>query len=192
MMQPRELLDFLGRIERLKTNTRHSVTAGGAPESVAAHSWRLATMALLMADEFPSLDMDRVIRMCLVHDIGEAVTGDIPSFDKTASNEETEARAIDGLLSALPDPPRGEMTALFAEMDALQTPEARLYKALDRIEAVIQHNESDISSWIPLEYELNLTYGEQNAAEFPFLKRLRAEMRRDTEQKIEQAKEKNA
>lgn len=190
-MQPRELLDFLARIEKLKTNTRHSVTAGGVPETVAAHSWRLSAMALLLADEFPALDMDRVIRMCLIHDVGEAVTGDIPSFNKTASNEETEARAIDGLLSTLPDPPRGMLSSLFAEMDALQTPEARLYKALDRMEAVIQHNESDISSWIPLEYELNLTYGETNAAEFPFLRRLRAEMRRDTERKIENAKEQN-
>ena len=71
-------------------------------------------------------------------------------------------------------------------MDAMETKEARLYKTLDRLEAVIQHNESDLSTWIPLEYELNLTYGTENAAEFPFLAKLRAQMRCDTEEKIKQ------
>ena len=183
-MQPRELLDFLQCIEKLKTNTRHCATAAGVPESVAAHSWRLATMALLLRDEFPTLDMDRVIRMCLIHDCGEAVTGDIPSFEKTQKDETVEADAIAGLLNMLPVPQREEFAALYAEMDALETKEARLYKALDKLEAVIQHNESPLSTWIPKEYELNLTYGEQNAAEFPFLAALRAEMRRDTEEKI--------
>lgn len=183
-MKPREMLAFLSRVEKLKSNTRHCTTAAGTPESVAAHSWRTAVMALLLKDEFPELDMDRVIRMCLIHDFGEAVTGDIPSFDKTARDEATETDALSALLSTLPERERGELTALFAEMDALETREARLYKTLDKLEAVIQHNESPLSTWIPKEYELNLTYGEGNAAEFPFLAALRAEMRRDTEEKI--------
>lgn len=187
-MEARELLDFLGAVEALKTNTRHSVTRGGAPESVAAHSWRLSLLAMLAGPELSGLDRDKLIRMCLIHDIGEAVTGDIPSFVKTDANESVEETAVSGLCEMLPEPQRGELKALFAEMDARKTPEARAYKALDRLEAVIQHNESDISSWIPLEYELNLTYGEQDAAEFPFLARLRALMRADTERKIEAAK----
>ncbi len=185
-MQPKEFLDFLHVIEKLKSNTRHCMTAAGTPESVAAHSWRIATMALLLTDEFPDIDMDRVIRICLVHDFGEAVTGDIPSFVKTGENEVTELRALDSLCAMLPEPQRGMLAGLFAEMDAMETKEARLYKTLDRLEAVIQHNESDLSTWIPLEYELNLTYGTENAAEFPFLAKLRAQMRCDTEEKIKQ------
>ena len=186
-MEATEFLQFLHRIETLKTNARHCMTAGGVPESVAAHSWRMAVMAMLLRDEFPALDMEKVTRMCLIHDFGEAVTGDIPSFVKTAGNEKDEQIALAGLIGTLPAPQREELTALFAEMDALETQEARLYKTLDKLEAVIQHNESDISTWIEREYTLNLTYGEENAAQFPFLAAVRAEMKRDTEQKIRDA-----
>ena len=85
-MTPEELLRFMDRIEPLKSETRHCFTRAGTPETVAAHSWRLAVFAMLLEDEFPELDFNRVLRMCLVHDFGEAVTGDIPSFQKTKIN----------------------------------------------------------------------------------------------------------
>ena len=188
-MQQRELLDFLGKLECLKTNGRHSVTRGGITETVAAHSWRLAVFALLVAPEFPEINANKLLRMCLIHDFGEAITGDIPSFLKTKENERTEENAVETLLSTLPEPQRDELTALFTEMDAHTTPEARLYKALDKMEAVIQHNESDISTWLPLEYDLQQSYAQENAAEFPYLKELRALMLQDTLTKITQAKE---
>lgn len=191
-MQQRELLDFLRRLECLKTNGRHSTTVGGVTETVAAHSWRLAVLSLLIAPEFPEVDGNKLIRMCLIHDFGEAITGDIPSFLKTKDHEETEESAVKALLSTLPEPQRGELSELFAEMDAQETAEARLYKALDKLEAVIQHNESDICTWLPLEYELQQTYAQENAAEFPYLKELRALMLKDTLKKIEDAKEKQA
>ena len=158
-MEPKEFLAFLARLEKLKCNTRHSWTSSGRHESVAEHSWRLAMLALLLRDALPEVDMDKVLRMCLIHDVGEAVTGDIPSFQKTDANEETERQAIAELLSPLPDGLQGELTALFAEMDALATPEARVYKALDKLEVVVQHNEAPLDTWLPLEYELNQTYG---------------------------------
>ena len=73
-MRPERLFDILAVAERLKCNTRHSWTSTGRRESVAEHSWRLALMALLVADEFPDVDCGRVVRMCLVHDLGEAFT----------------------------------------------------------------------------------------------------------------------
>ena len=190
-MQQRELFDFLSKVECLKTNGRHSVTRGGITETVAAHSWRLAVFAMLIAPEFPEIDANKLLRMCLIHDFGEAITGDIPSFLKTNENERTEENAVETLLSSLPNPQRAELTALFAEMDAHTTAEARLYKALDKMEAVIQHNESDISTWLPLEYDLQQSYAQENAAEFPYLKELRALMLRDTLDKITQTKEKD-
>ena len=183
-MEPKELLDFLHIAEKLKCNTRHSYTSNWRHESVAEHSWRLALMALLMKDQIPGLDMDKVLRMCLIHDLGEAITGDIPSFEKTDANERTEAKAIDGLVASLPQPLSGELAALFAEMEARETPEARVFKALDRMEAVLQHNEAPLETWIPLEYELNRTYGTEDAAPYPFLKALREQMCRDTKEKI--------
>ena len=182
-------MDFLGVLETLKTNARHCMTKGGAPETVAAHSWRLSVMAMLVSPEIGGIDRDRLIRMCLVHDFGEALTGDIPSFLKTDANERTEDDAVALLLSKLPEPQRGELKELFEEMQAQKTREARAYKALDKLEAVIQHNESDIQTWIPLEYTLNLDYGAENAAEFPFLQALRELMREDTQHKIQQAEE---
>lgn len=187
-MDARKMIDFLRVMERLKDAPRHCWTTGGRRESVAEHSWRVALMAMLVADEFPGLDIDRVIRMCLVHDIGEAITGDIPTFVKTDADRVVEGREVDALIGALPEPWPEWLGALFDEMEALRTPEAKLYKALDRMEAIQSHNESAVETWLPLEYSLNLTYGEADAAFNPFLTALRAEMRRDTEAMIEDAR----
>ncbi len=188
-MEIRSLIDFLRVAGRLKDAPRHCWTPGGRRESVAEHSWRVSLMAMLMKDEFPGVDIDRVVRMCLVHDLGEAVTGDIPTFLKTDADRAVEGREVDALIGGLPEPWPEELGALFAEMEALETPEAKLYKALDRMEAIQSHNESDADTWLPLEYDLNLTYGEREAAFSPYLAALRAEMRRETEQIIDDAKQ---
>lgn len=187
-MDFRNYIDFLGKIEKLKCNTRHSWTSSGRRESVAEHTWRLAVMALLCEDEFPELDINKVIKMCLIHDFGEAVTGDIPSFLKTDNNEEEELRAIEDLLSTLPDHYRKEFSALYKEMSELSTPEAKLYKALDNMEAVVSHNEAPISTWIPLEFEENLVYGKENSQWHEWTKGLRETLRQDSIAKIEREK----
>ena len=183
-MEAKELLRVLHTAERLKDETRHCYTSGGRRESVAEHSWRLALTALFLRDEFPALDMDRVIRMCLIHDLGEAFTGDIPSFDKTAENEKTEEKLLRDWVDTLPEFYREEMTALYGEMEKRETLEAKIYKAIDNLEAVIQHNISDLATWIPKEYELNKTYGDDKVAFSEYLRDLRAEVRRDTERKL--------
>ena len=183
-MDVRQFLNTMALAERLKDTTRHSWTSGGRHESVAEHSWRLALMAFFLRDEFPQADMDKVMRMCLIHDLGEAFTGDIPTFDKTKANEEAEAQLLTKWVDSLPEPYRGEMAALYREMEARETLEARIYKALDKLEAVIQHNEASLDTWIPLEFELNLTYGSDTAAFSPWLTALRREIRGDMEEKI--------
>ena len=187
MLDTRRLIDFLSRAERLKCNTRHCVTSTGRPESVAEHCWRAALMALLVAPDHPELDMDRVIRMCLIHDLGEAVTGDIPSFLKTGENEATEEQAVEELLAGLEEPLAGRMRELFAEMKAQSTAEARLFKAIDKLEAVLSHNEAPLESWSPLEYELNRVYGQEEAQVSPAMAQLRRTLAEDTERKISQA-----
>ena len=163
-MRPSELLAALHTAEKLKDTTRHCYTSGWRHESVAEHSWRIALMAFFLRDEFPEADMDKVTRMCLIHDLGECFTGDIPAFDKTAQDESTEEALLYQWVASLPSPCRKEMRALYDEMAALETQEAQIYKALDKLEAVISHNESDISTWEDHEYDLQLTYGEQNVA----------------------------
>mgnify|MGYP003296642662 FL=1 len=186
-MEPRTLLDIMTVAERLKDTTRHCYTSKGRHESVAEHSWMAALMAFFLRDEFPEADMDKVIRMCIIHDLGECFTGDIPTFDKTAAHEEREENLLSAWFTTLPQPYRTEMTALYDEMEARETLEAKIYKAIDNLEAVIQHNLSDIATWIPHEYQLNQTYGADKAAFSPYLTALREEMKKDTLKKIEEA-----
>lgn len=185
-MSAQQLIAFLGKIEKLKSVPRHCVTADGVAENVAAHSWRTAVMAYLLKDELEDMDTDKIIRMCLLHDIGEAVTGDIPAFEKTQGHEAVEKLAVHDLLKSLPEPLYQETSALFEEMEALVTREARVYKALDKLEAVIQHNQSDIRTWLPLEYELQKTYAAEAVKGFSVLEQLQEECVRETEKKIEE------
>ena len=185
-MKPAQLLEILSVAEKLKCNTRHCYTSSGRHESVAEHSWRIALMAMLLAPEFPDADMNRVIRMCLIHDLGEAFTGDIPTFDKTDADTQREDALFHDWIQTLPEETRAEFSALLAEMNALETREAKIYKALDKLEAVIQHNESDIATWLPLEYDLQLRYGEENVRFSPYFQSLKAEIDSWTRRKIEE------
>ena len=188
IMEPKKLIEFLGIIEKLKCNTRHSWTSNGKQESVAEHSWRTAVMALLVADEFPDVCIERVVKMCLIHDFGEAITGDIPSFLKTEEDEDKENIVVLELLRLLPEKLEKEFIELFNEIVQLNTPDAKLFKALDNLEGVISHNEAPLDTWLPLEYSLNLTYGDENMAFSEYLKLLRNEVRQDTATKIELGK----
>ncbi len=186
-MDVKKLLETIHLAEKLKDVTRHSYTSGGRHESVAEHSWRLALMAFFLRDEFPQADMDKVIQMCLIHDLGEIFIGDIPSFLKTADDERREQEQLADWVNAMPTPYREELCQLYNEMDALESQEARIYKALDKLEAVIQHNEADISTWLENEYALNLTYGEDSVSFCDYLKAFRRCVRDETKEKIHAA-----
>ena len=111
-MKPENLLELLHTAGKLKDTTRHCYTPGGRHESVAEHSWRLALMAFWLRDEFPELDMNRVVQMCLIHDLGEAFTGDIPVFNKTEADEQLLRSWVD----SMPAPLREQMQSLYREM----------------------------------------------------------------------------
>lgn len=190
-MEARKLLDALLVAERLKDTTRHCYTAKGRHESVAEHCWMMTLMAFFMRDEFPEADMDKVIRMCIIHDLGEAFTGDIPSFEKTKENEQAEETLLEAWVKSLPENYRTEMQALYKEMSERKSLEAKIYKAIDGMEAVVQHNISDISTWIPREYELNLVYADDKVTFSEYLMKLREEIRKDTKKKIAEEKNRN-
>ncbi len=175
-------------VEKLKCNTRHSYTSTGRHESVAEHTCRLSLMAYFVQDEFPEADINKVIQMCILHDLGEAITGDIPSFLKTKENESFEDGELIKLLKTLSPFYQEKLLPLFEEMNEQQTLEAKLYKALDKLEAVMQHNHADISTWLPLEYELNIAYGQENVQFSEYLKQLKEELNKDSLEKIEEAK----
>lgn len=187
-MEINKYLETIHLINGLKDTTRHCYTPGGRHESVAEHSWRLATMAFLIEDEFPDADINKIIKMCLIHDIGEVFTGDIPSFYKTSSDESKEESLLKEWVSSLPEPYNSEFAALYKEMDELETTEAKIYKALDNIEAAIAHNESALSTWIEKEYILNRTYGDDKVTFSEYLTKFRALVREETDKKIADGK----
>lgn len=190
-MDARTFIDIMRTTGRLKDMTRHSWTAGGRHESVAEHTYHLMMMAYFCRDEFPEADMVRVMEMCLFHDMGEAFTGDIPAFEKTNADENEESRQVTAWIRSLPEGCREQVDSLFAEMDAMESTEAKIYKALDKLEAVIQHNEADISTWIPLEYQLNLDYGQKETRFSEFFREVRRLAKEDSEEKIERERRKN-
>lgn len=183
-MEARELLDALTVAERLKDTTRHCYTSKGRHESVAEHSWMMSLMAFFMKNEFPEVDINKVIQMCIIHDLGECFTGDIPTFAKTKENEEVEGNLLANWVQSLPETTRNEMLSLYEEMEERQTLEAKIYKAIDSLEALIQHNFSDISTWSENEFELNLTYADERVAFSEYLSVLRKEIKKDTIRKI--------
>ena len=185
-MKPQELLDILNVAGRLKTTTRHCYTEADRKESVADHTFRMALMAMLMESEFPDADMNKVIRMCLIHDLGEVFTGDIPSFYKNSQDEDVEEDVLFNWVDTFPEPEREQWFALYEEMNALESEEAKIYKAIDRLEAVISHDESDLATWLPLEFDLNLTYGNENVTFSKYLTELKSEIDKMTHKAIDE------
>ena len=188
-MDARDLLKIMHVSERLKDTMRHSWTSQGRRESVAEHSWRLTVMAWFIRDEFPEADWMKVMAMAALHDLGEAFTGDIPAFVKTDADRNEEGAQMERWCDGLPAPYDEELRALFREMEALETLEARIVKALDKLEVLVQHNEAHIATWLPLEYDLQLAYGLDECAHTPYMKALRETVADDTRRKIEESRQ---
>lgn len=184
-MNPRDYLEILHVAERLKDTPRHCMTTKRRTESVAEHSWRISLMAFLLRHEFPDIDINRVVDMCLIHDLGECFTGDIPTFIKSDADREVEDSLLDQWVRSLPEKLSGDFADLYKEMDAQETKEAKLYKALDKLEALIQHNESPLDTWSENEFELNKTYAFDTVAFSSWLTELREAVLEDTMHKIE-------
>lgn len=183
-MNVEKYLETIHLMSKLKDTTRHCYTVAGRHEDVAEHTWRMTMMAFFVRDEFPEADMDKVLRMCLIHDLGEIFTGDIPSFYKTEGDEDKEKNLLTDWVKSLPEPYASEMLSLYEEMEALETTEAKIYKSMDRIEAVISHNEADISTWIEDEYKYQLTYGSDNVTFSDYLTAFRDMVREESKEKI--------
>lgn len=183
MMDARALhdtLDFLRAAESLKATYRSAWTASGDRESVAAHTWRLCLMALVLGPHFPDVDVERLLKMCVVHDLGEALGGDIPAVDQdpAAPKSDAERRDLLTLVAPLPEPARAEIVGLWDEYEAASSAEARLAKALDKLETILQHNQG--SNPPSFDYAFNLEYGARHTAGHPLIERIRAILDEET------------
>lgn len=189
-MGPAELggiLDFLRAAERLKATKRSAYTSTGETESVAEHTWRLCLMAMVLAPAFPDVDVARLLRICIVHDLGEAVSGDIPApeqarrlaADPAASKGAGERTDLLTLTATLPEASRQEIVALWDEYEAAATPEARLAKALDKLETILQHTQGENPPGF--DHRFNLNYGRRFTTGHPLIEQLRAILDAETE-----------
>ena len=148
----RATLAFIREVEGLKSVYRTAWTATGQRESTAAHSWRLTLLAALLLPAYPKLDIGRVLRMCLIHDMGELYDGDV-SAALHPDGEEKERREREGAGRAFSFLP----AAAAAEYPRGESPESRLVKALDKAETILQHNQG--ANPPAFDYAFNLTYG---------------------------------
>ena len=166
-------LRFLQAAEALKNVLRSGHTSSGRPESTAEHSWRLCLMALVFEDRFEELDMRKVLSLCVVHDLAEAVVGDVPAILQQADDgkEAVERRGLRELVRNL-DPALAQRIAdLWEEYAAGLTPEARAVKAMDKLETIMQHNQG--LNPPGFDYGFNLGYGRRHTDAVPALAALR-------------------
>jgi putative hydrolase of HD superfamily len=177
------ILAFLRSAERLKDTLRSSHTSSGRPESAAEHTWRLCLMAVLLRHEFPEVDFAKLIRICVIHDLGEAVRGDIPATSQTATSPKAAQERLDLLeiLAPLPRALRTELLELWDEYESATSAEARLAKALDKLETIMQHNQG--LNPADFDYGFNLGYGQQYTAAHPLIVAFRAALDRETQRR---------
>jgi putative hydrolase of HD superfamily len=175
------ILAFLRATERLKNVTRSAWSSEGRQESVAEHSWRLCLMAMMLHDSFPDVDFARLVKICIIHDLGEAIGGDIPAPRQglAGSKATDERRDLMTLLEPLPAALRAEVVSLWDEYEEARSPEARLAKALDKLETIMQHNQG--SNPADFDYRFNLEYGRQFTAGDPLIVAIREILDRETE-----------
>lgn len=175
------ILAFLAEAERLKSVLRSAWTRSGRQESTADHSWRLALLAMLLEPELGTLDFVRVLKMTLVHDLGEALAGDVPAplAGSAPDKDARERRDLETLCAPLPEDLRDEIMGLWDEYAAAQTPEARLVKGLDKLETIAQHNLGENPDW--LDYDFNLAYGRRYTDDHALLAPLRDRLDVDTQ-----------
>jgi putative hydrolase of HD superfamily len=144
-------LSFLVEADGLKNVLRRTLlTDGSRQENSAEHSWHLALTAMVL-EEYASapVNMARVLRMLIVHDVVEIDAGDTFAFD-TAGNATKEGRercAADRIFGLLPEELRSELRGLWEEFDEAVTPEARFANAVDRIQPFLQNRETRGGSW---------------------------------------------
>lgn len=167
------ILTFLQAAEQLKDTLRSGFTSAGASESTAEHTWRLCLMVMLFEKELPEINFTKLLKLCVVHDLGEAISGDTPAIYQTTDDnkDERERHDLETLCAPLSEDLKRDMMSLWDEYTAASTPEAILAKGFDKLETMLQHaigkNPPDF------DYEFNLSYGAKHTSRHPLLQQIR-------------------
>ncbi len=158
---------FLNEADRLKQVLRATTLVDGSrPENSGEHSWHLALYALVLADQAePGVDINRVIRMLLIHDLVEIDVGDVPIHSAgglahaSIETATAEAKAADRIFGLLPPDLGAPLRTLWEEFEAAETPDARFAKSLDRVQPVMANLMSGGGTWTTY----NVTYDQLEA-----------------------------
>jgi putative hydrolase of HD superfamily len=183
------ILTFLRAAERLKTVTRSGWTSAGQRESVAEHTWRVCLMAMLLYGRAPGVDVARLLRMCLIHDLGEALGGDVPAPAQQggAGKADRERADLLELTASLPEAMQREIVGLWDEYEAAASPEARVAKGLDKLETILQHTQGE--NPVDFDYAFNLAYGQQYTSADPLMAALRTRLDAETARRSNETRE---
>lgn len=148
------LFKFIHFAESLKNENRNGHTSSGRQESVADHTWRVSLMVLVLSRFLDQkICLEKALKIALVHDLAETITGDSPCFlfegkkDLEEEKKVQELQAMERIKGLLPEEVGAELFELWAEYEAAETYEAKFVKAVDKIEAQMQHNEMDYAHW---------------------------------------------
>ena len=151
---------FIHQSEGLKKLLRHSWLSDGRKESVAEHTWRMALMAMVLYRELEvEIDIAKVVKMILIHDLAEIVVGDYWALGDIPTDKHVqELKGLQQLTKDLPSETRNEFIELWEEFEEGKTNESKFAVALDKLEVLIQHNEADLATWNEKEFDWNYTY----------------------------------
>ncbi|WP_424979543.1 HD domain-containing protein [Leisingera sp. S232] len=185
------IVDVIQLAENLKTEMRHSWLSNGRQESVAEHTWLMTISAVLMSPylEHP-VDLGHTLKLIALHDIAEAITGDIPYFEESSRKDaklQDEADAMKQMQAMLPSASGELLLALWREYEDCETPEAKFARALDKLEVQLQHNLADMQTWTEQEFGLVYTKMDAECAYDASLRALLAVIRSRAEHKMIQA-----
>lgn len=193
-METKGYLDFLTKTQKLKNTLRHSWTDDiNRQESTAEHTWHMSLMATAFFKKLNrKVNLEKVLQLITVHDLAEALTGDVPNFLENRNNKfEDEKVAISEIIKTLPSKESEELKSLWMEYEERETAEARFVKMLDIIDVYFQHLVADISTWHELEYKVNLELPPKSQAlleEEPFLLGLYQGIHVELKKKVQDAK----
>lgn len=151
MTRLEQQLAFLLELDKLKHVLRRTRMLSGERrfENTAEHSWHVALMAVVLQEHSNEpVDIQRVVKMLLVHDVVEIDAGDTPAFGEQAGKEALEAAAAERIFGLLPEDQRAEFSALWREFEERQTAEARFANAVDRVMPSFQNRSNEGGSWV--------------------------------------------
>jgi len=156
----REVLQFIKSAEKLKIELRRGKTSADARESVADHCWRVSLIILILSPLLDQeIDVEKALKLSIVHDLGEILTGDLPYYyflgDKKKLEEKhlKERLSILKLTEKLPSEVKNEIIDLWDEFERMESVESKFVNAIDKMEAQIQHNQSHASNWNQFDIE---------------------------------------